>query len=371
MMSPHRKAIGLVVGVLVALAAGRADAQQYPDDPTVFPPGDVQDLQFFAPADTSYYDGLPAPNRGFNFAFDGLFWTIQKPDLAKFGASPSLITNQTLYPPALESQSDTSGYGTDFTEGNRFEIGYQGRSNGLLWTYYRLNDQLQLVDLTHASLVLCNAAGDMAPKEFSAFKTSNDIKHWNVEMLYTRRFRQCPLGGQLEAFAGARYMQFDEAFTELGYIRPTSTADQQDMYLNQYTQNHIIGPEIGARYSRVQSRWGFSADARFAPAFNFQDFRQVGEVDKYFVTLPGNTLGFSHSTTDTEFCPIVELRLELHYQFTKAIAAKVGWNGVWMDGIARAADSINYVPRDMGIDTSNNRQDVFITGVTAGIEINR
>ncbi len=373
MMSPHRKAIGLVVGVLVALAANLADAQQYPDDPTVFPPGDVRDLQFFAPPDTGFYDGLPAPNRGFNFAFDGLYWSIQKPDLANIGASPSLITNQATYPPALVSQSDTTGLQSEFSEGNRFEIGYQGAHNGLMVTYYRLNDQLQLADMTHATLVLQDSTGAMVPKEYTAFQTSNEVEHWNIELLYTRRFRQFALGGQLEAFVGVRYLQFDETFDMIGYVRPGApvNVDKQDMFINQYVNNHLIGPEIGGRYSRKQERWGFSADCRFVPGFNFQTFRQQGEVDKFFVTLPGNTLAFTHSASETEFAPLIELRLELHYQLTRAIQAKVGWNGIWMDNIARASSSIDYVPRAMGIDTSRNRQDVLMTGVTAGIEINR
>ena len=42
-----------------------------------------------------------------------------------------------------------------------------------------------------------------------------------------------------------------------------------------------------------------------------------------------------------------------------------------MDGIARPSGIINYQVPDMGINVANNRQNVFVNGLTLGIDINR
>jgi hypothetical protein len=90
----------------------------------------------------------------------------------------------------------------------------------------------------------------------------------------------------------------------------------------------------------------------------------------------------TYSDFEREFTPVAELRLEAKYQITRSITFRVGWTGMWMDGIARGNNLINYRVGDetkgdgetpLGIDTSGhkNRQSLFINGLTTGVEINR
>jgi hypothetical protein len=53
---------------------------------------------------------------------------------------------------------------------------------------------------------------------------------------------------------------------------------------------------------------------------------------------------------------------------------QVGWSGLWVDGVARASNLVDYTfyeTQFMGIDAKDNRQSVFMHGVTFGIDINR
>ena len=72
-----------------------------------------------------------------------------------------------------------------------------------------------------------------------------------------------------------------------------------------------------------------------------------------------------------EFSPIVELRLEGRYQITQALSFHAGWTGMWIDNIARASSVIEYTIPTLGFDTSQNRENLFINGVTVGFDINR
>ncbi|MBC7337975.1 MAG: hypothetical protein H5U01_17120 [Clostridia bacterium] len=65
------------------------------------------------------------------------------------------------------------------------------------------------------------------------------------------------------------------------------------------------------------------------------------------------------------------MRATIKYQVTSKINLSVGWTGLWMDGIARASNMILYRVPDMGITMEHNTQDLFINGVTAGVEFNR
>ena len=83
----------------------------------------------------------------------------------------------------------------------------------------------------------------------------------------------------------------------------------------------------------------------------------------------------THDATLNEFSPVVELRLEARYQVTSMIALHAGWTGYWMDNIARANGVIDYNIQNpvMGFDFSSgqNKQSVFMNGVTIGFDINR
>ena len=74
----------------------------------------------------------------------------------------------------------------------------------------------------------------------------------------------------------------------------------------------------------------------------------------------------------TEFSALGELRFNLSYQVFNKASINVGWTGLIVDGIARPSDMINYQLPNMGILVhGNNRQTVFMEGLTLGFIFNR
>ncbi|NLF09450.1 MAG: hypothetical protein GX594_15935, partial [Pirellulaceae bacterium] len=56
---------------------------------------------------------------------------------------------------------------------------------------------------------------------------------------------------------------------------------------------------------------------------------------------------------------------------TRSISFHAGWSGMWVDGVARATSIIDYTVPAMGFDLANNREDVFLNGLTIGFDVNR
>jgi hypothetical protein len=150
-----------------------------------------------------------------------------------------------------------------------------------------------------------------------------------------------------------------------------------DTHWETTADNHIIGPQIGGRYFQQAGRWVFSTEGRFTAGYNRQNLFQEGAFG--YTGSPGGSfvpigwLGsqYSHRATINEFSPVVELRLDARYVISRYLSLKVGWTGFWMDGIARPSSMTEYAVPEMGIDTTRNRQNVFVNGVTLGFEINR
>jgi len=411
MVSLKSKIGPLVAGVVLAMATLTAHAQNYPSDPLCFPPGSMEDMQLGAAPECNYYDGGPAPKRGFFFSYEGIYWAMSRGDNAWVGLAPPAFRDVyyvfgTNAPQngIQTSNVNTTPFTTGFELGERFELGYMKRSHGFMATIFHFQPREDGFYANDANMVIedevipgsmpphtwlsgyitGNTIGNL-PVTFKLMQVGETVRNWNVELLYVRRFRQFPLGGNIELYLGGRYFVFDDTFTVTGWGTTSAGAGPQryilaDSVWETEALNHIIGPEIGGRWTRVRGRWSLVTDVRFTAGFNQQNFHQTGDLGSNLAP-PGTatnhlplSLGptaLEHSDHANEFSPLGELRVELQYQFTRAVKLKVGWNGLWVDGIARASNSVLYKMPDFGLDLSNNRQDVWLTGVTFGVEINR
>jgi hypothetical protein len=72
-----------------------------------------------------------------------------------------------------------------------------------------------------------------------------------------------------------------------------------------------------------------------------------------------------------EFTPAFELRAKLMYQLFRQVNLSAGWTGTYIDGVLRSSNQVNYVLPAFTLQTGQNRQGVFLNGLTLGIEINR
>ncbi len=216
------------------------------------------------------------------------------------------------------------------------------------------------------------------PLTFDTLLVQDNVSTWSVELNYMGRSEQLHNGGFFEWFVGPRYMEFDDTFVVIG------TGGILDAsFWSTKAQNHIIGGQLGARYFQKRGRWMLSGEGRFLAGLNCQNIHQTGRLGSQ-LTPPGGTgeplvmgpTNISNTAYIHQWTPGVELRLDFRYQITRSVSFRAGWTGIFLDNMARASSMIDYTlnPNEnfyMGILRDQNRQTVFMNGVTIGIDVNR
>ena len=245
------------------------------------------------------------------------------------------------------------------------------------------------------------------PVVFDDVLVQNRTETWGVELMYSYRTHPQNHGGFFEFYAGARYLEFNDLFwvdasnripgeesgddtdpeDRVPYWTPG--ASLADSYWQTSADNHIVGPQLALRWFKTSERWTLDTSGRFVAGFNSQNIYQQGtlasrwtageiytsDLDAEPSELQGRPLlmsktTFSHGAHESEWSPIVELRVNLQYQLTRGISVRGGWTGMWIDGIARGSNLNVYRVPDMGLDLTDNRQDVFIHGFNFGVQMN-
>jgi hypothetical protein len=388
-------------------------------------------MQIFAPADLSTLGGSIEPNEGYFFQYDVLYWSISAPKTKVVGA-PGLTRTVSYGPHPLNSLDpfsderietstlDSGALLANFSVGNRFDFGRIEDRHGWLMSIYQLRDQGETLNYPNADIVfkdpptgsrgthLLQGPVPLNPTLFPSDPTvvirdlpvtlynismMQETSTWGVEANYLYRAMTCHNGGTFEFFGGARYLEFNDMY---GIQVGQGPADLQvpDFLAGSswYTDahNHIVGPQVGVRWFKKRGRWMLSTEGRFMAGLNCQNFHQTATIGPnlnsgglesngsstgsvpypYTPTAMAPTVA-THDAYDRVFTPLVELRLEARYQITRSVSFHAGWTGFWMDNIARANAVIDYTVPAMGIDLSDNKQNVLINGLTIGFDINR
>lgn len=259
------------------------------------------------------------------------------------------------------------------------------------------------------------------PLTFDEVQVHSHVETWGAELMYLRRTHPVH-NGILEFSAGVRYMEFDDGFDvdargeyppSSGTTGGTTTVIADPRFLvdiegnpiaagniladsnwSTNAENHIIGPQLGVHYAVKSGRWSLTSDGKFFAGFNRQNIDQHGTLGSHladpwpgsleptvpvpvtvpFIPLTMQPTTFTHGANIDEWSPGIELRVDLKYQVTRAVSLKFGWSAMWLDGIARSSNMIDYSLSNtsiMGINAMNNRQDVLIQGAVFGVEVNR
>lgn len=292
------------------------------------------------------------------------------------------------------------------------------------------------------------------PLSFDNYLIENEVDTWSMEWMYIYRAHPLQSGGAVDFFGGVRYMEFNDKFTAQGWGTPwqgitseftpdeddddggeddttafeaeypygqplpieqapgdgTFTLDGDptgtgsilaDSWWRLRSDNHIVGPQVGARYFRKYNRWTLSAEGRFFAGFNFQNVRSLGTlgtkhnssyVDLTGVTFPDGGMtdptqaytpigfldgdkSFNHVEYFQEWSPGVEFRLDANWQLTDAIGFRAGYGLLWMDNIARANGMTDYTLHQngsiFGVNGAHNTQSLYVHGWNLGVTINR
>jgi len=241
------------------------------------------------------------------------------------------------------------------------------------------------------------------PVTFNEVVIRNRTEMWGVEVMPFYRFDPTHRGAHIEMALGARFLRFDDDFdvaTQGGFLVDPgadvggfngegefSPFPPITSFWATFARNDIIGPQLAARWFKTYGRLTAVVEGRYTAGFNFQRLRQEGTLGSNPLGLAQPSIGpratqhnaflrfkpisFNHEEREEEYSNIVELRVKADVQLTRSILFTVGYNGMWMDGIARSSNLVEYKLPVMGIDVNDNEQNVMLHGVNVGVVVNR
>jgi len=311
----------LPLGLLVTLTlASPAAAQLYqPFGPVWDDFG--HDFAIFSPAQISSFDGGPDPKEGFFLTWNRMYVNVNRSSAA-FGP--------------------TQG---DWTWGNRWNGGYMHPDENCGWldSHGWLAEYIH-VDGPNNGQPFQGEPGRPTDIDEALRPEENLGKLNSFEFSKVWRFKPLHEGSIVEAFVGPRFARYEQ-WTAL--LIDTPVGEMQTMSI----KNDMYGGQAGLRWYKMKGRWIVSAEGRYFYAYNHQNYADNGSEL--------NEDAIPQEFSEDNWVGAGDLRVEATYQFTKAFALSVGWEMLYFGhGIAR-----NAPPFD--------DQDLLVTGVTFGFNVNR
>ncbi len=186
---------------------------------------------------------------------------------------------------------------------------------------------------------------------------------------------------QWEIAYGVRFLRLRDRFSFDGTSDLLGTAA-----FTTEAENQIVGPQIRSKWTTQRGRWNLGIDGRFLFGYNITDADQTGSIgldntDAFGTVvnpglvpggfnrlISGQPTAFSYGRQDNEFSPTAELRANLSYQLTSAVALRLGYTAIFVDNISRASQITRYFLPDMGL-RPGGQQEIFINGANFGFEV--
>jgi hypothetical protein len=178
----------------------------------------------------------------------------------------------------------------------------------------------------------------------------------NVEVNLWRHTGESPL----ELMAGFRYLNLDEQFQ--------ISASDSDTGASRYrvnTRNDLFGGQIGGRFRPSldrAGRFGLEAIAKagvFGNAVGMNQF--VSDSDNTFVVRNTNV-----AAGQTAF--VGDVGLAALMRVTDSITARIGYTLIWVEGVARAANQLDFTDTTSSGTRLAYGQGAFLQGVSLGLE---
>lgn len=218
-------------------------------------------------------------------------------------------------------------------------------------------------------------SGDMVTwlQTFNNVVSSNKLTLINVELNRIYRVAGHSWAKEIDYYYGLRYLQVKDIYN----VTANGNFLDQSVW-NAESDNNLIGPQLGLRWSRRNRAVGFSVDGRFFAAYNRQDndlrgytasnFAAAGAANGPAALTRGSFIdGFENDA----FSPTGELRADMILKMSRSWAFKVGYTGLVVGDISRASPKIVYaLPRSSLVDVESDTT-LISHGINFGLEYNR
>ena len=349
------------------------------------------DWQWFAPVDVDELSANSLRKRG-NYGWfvshDRMKIWVNRPDLPRQG-------------------NHASANAGDIVGGHRTDLGFvRDNGSGWLFNYNKLTNLSSFHGVYTERINRTNTADPtngggtgtaqvfpiidrndpfLLARAYNVADSLNAGGYWNYEINKTWRRSPYRYGGILEPLVGLRYTNFTDFTQDQNYTRDVNqittpggvtTATQLETLQSWETTNlnRMFGGQIGARYFNNYHRWRIGAEVRTFLAANFQTStlnrntfitEYAGAPATNVATAATQNTSINSYTTNERTVWGFEARIDTAYQMTKYIGLRSGIQVIDLaQGIRRGG--LNTLGA-----TNAKDQNVFMAGLTVGIELNR
>lgn len=372
-------------------------------------------------------------NSGYFASLEALLFFVNKPNVATFGdeASERLVSvNSVVF--SFENSLDTSWINNDGGWGQRFEFGNIKCESGWFASFWNIK-QVQTYNVTGVNFAPSDPfslmsgffdgnndgfdddlnnnqvygrsgrdlgtfdagppPGFIAPfdgipdagaatdtndmivylQTFSQVASSNKLTMQNFELNRLLRLPGHSWNNEFDYYYGVRYLKVRDQ-----YNVTASGGFLDQSFWHAESDNNLIGPQIGARWSRRARAVGFSVDGRFLAAYNQQDNDLRGQYASNLTSVGGanapaalTRLSFIDGFGNDEFSAAGEIRADMVLKMSRSWAFKVGYTGLIVDNISRASPKIVYALPASSLQDVDSNTTLLSHGVNFGLEYNR
>ena len=252
----------------------------------------------------------------------------------------------------------------DFTGGGRVTIGNRiDCAQGWEASYMTVDPWIAVTTQTDAAARLRGnfiAANGFPLANISAFQNATFLEQFQKTDLHSLELQKTWWGWDVvKTHLGWRYIHFDDEFR----LSSANNLGQTGFYFLD-TTNNMFGPELGAElFYDIGYRLSFSFKAKIGGYVNFRRGR-TAIVNDGFVVLNRND-------NDTDLSASLEAGAIAHYQITRRIRARVGYEALALYEVATTKENFgNVVTPQTGVNIAGS-DSAFFHGLSAGIEIFR
>ena len=287
------------------------------------------DYKPMTPYEVTSLDNYVAPNTGWFFTYDRTYLSTSRPS-------------------QVDSNSSQFPGGSDFTWGNRYELGYMSESNdgyNIRW--------------------LGQEGGFFSAGQDSSVSNPLMTRTGLDTVAINRSFRECLKGGgYFEPYVGIRYFGVNDSTIEDVVI-----VGGNNRFI-QRVSNSMIGGHVGSRFVKRSGRFTNSLDCSFGAGYNSQSYFSSD------ITTTGTTIALSEfNRSDNSFTPIIDLSFLSACNLTRDISVRMGVHLIYSwEGIARANTLTQaFNPNSLPIAPINGiaTQDIVAAGFSWGLEWKR
>lgn len=218
---------------------------------------------------------------------------------------------------------------------------------------------------------LLSLAGDLRneiPLPYAEAESVNASYASNLNSVEYNVFRtfspnQRPQGRWLDVLGGVRWVNVSES---AGLDFTCCIDEPNGPFRSSYdvsTTNNLLGGQLGGRWGRYGPRWGFEGWGKAGIFANIQGQQQAPIVDP--TGGPGRP---AQSASGVSTAMVADINLSVVYRLTSVWGLRVGYNLMWIEGVALAPNQWDFSAADgagSGLDSAGG---IFLSGANLGLE---